>query len=69
MDLRSDTGSCSDDQERPESSMEKGPEFIFRKLLRQASSLVEVRKWEGEGGGGGGRGSSLHFFTLYITTG
>ena len=42
MDLRSDTGSYSDDMDRPESALEKGPEFIFRKLLRQASSLVEV---------------------------
>ena len=43
MDLRSETGSYSDDMDRPESALEKGPEFIFRKLLRQASSLVEVR--------------------------
>ncbi|XP_063692861.1 serine/threonine-protein kinase SMG1-like [Bolinopsis microptera] len=42
MDLRSETGSYSDDMDRPESALEKGPEFIFRKLLRQASSLVEV---------------------------
>lgn len=44
MDLRSDTGSYSDDLDRPDSALEKGPEFIFRKLLRQASSLVEVCK-------------------------
>ena len=41
LDLRSDAGSYSDD-ERGDNSLEKGPEFIFRKLLRQASSLVEV---------------------------
>ena len=42
LDLRSDVGSYSEDMEHPDSSVEKGPEFVFRKLLRQASSLVEV---------------------------
>ena len=53
-EVRSDVDSLSEDGERVDTSVEKGPEFIFRKLLRQASSLVEV--------------STLKYSSLFLLT-